>query len=294
MLLLAACSGAAPAIVNGVPIAESDLEGLSQGAAVPAAQLQGDLFDLVSTAVAEDAASDEFGIEVGEEARAAELREIEAAVAAQGTTIEQILDERGRTQAWVDLIVTQTILSRDVSAVLVEAAGPIDEAQVRDAFEAQRLELSTVCARHILVETEEEADAALARAETEDFGDLAIELSTGPSGPSGGDLGCNSPAGYVPEFANATMEAEIEIPFGPVETQFGWHVILVESRDEPSFEESEQAVRDSLAVSRGNELYTTWLIENLRQADVSIATDYGTWNVPEAEGGAPSIIPPAP
>lgn len=293
---LSACSGAAPAIVNGTPITESELEGLSTGGAVAAEQIQGDLFDLVSTAVATEAASNEFGIVISDEARATELTDIEAAVAAQGSTIEQILEDRARTDSWVDLIITQTILSRDVSARLVEDAEPISDQDLRDAFDAQRLDLTTVCARHILLETEEDATAALERAEAgEDVGDLAIELSTGPSGPSGGDLGCNAPSGYVLEFANAIMEAELDVPFGPVETEFGWHVILVESRDEPEFDEAtEQAIRESLEISQGNQLYTDWIIGILRDADVSIAESYGTWTVPSGEGEAPSITPATP
>lgn len=292
---LSACSGAAPAIVNGTPITESDLEGLSTGGAVDAAQIQGDLFDLVSTVAATEAASTEFGIEVSEDARAAEFSDIEAAVAAQGSTIEQILDDRARTDTWVDLIITQTILSRDVSARLVEDAEPIGEQDLLDAFDAQRLDLTTVCVRHILLETEDAAATAMERAEAgEDFGDLAIELSTGPSGPTGGDLGCNAPSGYVPEFADATVEAEIGVPFGPLQTEFGWHVILVESREEPVFADLEAAIRDSLEVSQGNQLYTDWIIGILRDADVSIAETYGSWTVPNGEGEAPSITPATP
>ena len=57
-----------------------------------------------------------------------------------------------------------------------------------------------LCSNHLLVETEEEANAALQRViDGEPFADLASELSTGPSGPSGGDLGC----AVEGSFANA-------------------------------------------------------------------------------------------
>jgi len=294
-IVLAACSGAAPAIVNGIPITEAELEGMSSGGAVPEGQLQGDLFDLVSTAIAEDGADADFGFTITEEARTAELEAIEAAVTEQGTTVQQILDDRARTDSWVDLIIKQTILSRDVSAELVAEQGPITDDEVREAFDAQLPQLIEVCARHILLENEADAALALVRAEAgEDFGDLAIELSTGPSGPTGGDLGCAPPGNYVPEFAEAIMNAEVEVPSGPVESEFGWHVILVESRDEPSFEDSELIVRESLEISRGNELYTAWIIERMRAADVTISDAYGTWTVPDDETLAPSIVPPTP
>lgn len=84
------------------------------------------------------------------------------------------------------------------------------------------------CVRHILVTTEDEANAILDRlADGEDFAALAIELSTGPSGPAGGELGCADSASYVPEFMVAVDEAELNTPVGPVQTQFGFHVLEV-------------------------------------------------------------------
>lgn len=85
-------------------------------------------------------------------------------------------------------------------------------------------------ARHILVETEDEAKAAIARLEKgEDFAELAKELSTGPTGPNGGDLGYFVPEDMVAPFSEAAFAMEPGT-FGeaPVQTQFGWHVIKVE------------------------------------------------------------------
>lgn len=85
------------------------------------------------------------------------------------------------------------------------------------------------CVRHILVETEAEGDDIQARlADGEDFSALAVELSTGPSGPNGGDLGCAPASNYVPEFAEAVIEAEVGEYVGPVQTDFGFHVLVVD------------------------------------------------------------------
>ncbi len=84
------------------------------------------------------------------------------------------------------------------------------------------------CVSHILLDTEDEAQSALDRlADGEDFAELAIELSTGPSGPAGGDLGCAASSNYVPAFADAVDTAEIGENVGPVETEFGFHVLVV-------------------------------------------------------------------
>ena len=89
-----------------------------------------------------------------------------------------------------------------------------------------------VHARHILVDSKEAAEAAIGRLEGgEDFADLAKELSTGPSGPNGGDLGYFPRGSMVPEFENASFQLEKGgHTAAPVQTQFGWHVIKVEDR----------------------------------------------------------------
>jgi peptidyl-prolyl cis-trans isomerase C len=83
-------------------------------------------------------------------------------------------------------------------------------------------------ASHILVETEEEAQGLIdALAEGADFAELAAESSIGPSGPNGGQLGWFTAGMMVPEFENAVFELEAGEVSVPVQTQFGWHVILL-------------------------------------------------------------------
>ncbi len=91
-------------------------------------------------------------------------------------------------------------------------------------------------ASHILVDTEEEA---LAIIETlnggADFADLAKEKSTGPSGPTGGELGWFGLGMMVQPFEDAVKEMEVGQISGPVQTQFGWHVLrLNDKRDIPA------------------------------------------------------------
>lgn len=84
------------------------------------------------------------------------------------------------------------------------------------------------CVSHILLETEEDAQVVLNRVESgEDFATVAIEASTGPSGPNGGDLGCAPSSQYVGPFAEAVDAAEVGEFVGPVETEFGFHVLVV-------------------------------------------------------------------
>jgi peptidyl-prolyl cis-trans isomerase C len=128
--------------------------------------------------------------------------------------------------------------------------------------EATLPEEGNPCVSHILVETEAEGEELLADLEAgADFATLAIERSVGPSGPNGGDLGCAPAANYVPEFAAAVETAEIGVPVGPLQTQFGWHVLVV----------------DRLEVD-GDQLARDRLVEGLSSASVTIDDELGTWD----------------
>ncbi len=130
----------------------------------------------------------------------------------------------------------------------------ITDAYLQEKYEAYVADTSNASeerrARHILLKTEEEARAAIARLEKgEDFAELAKELSTGPSGPNGGDLGYFSPEDMVAPFSEAAFSLEPG-SFGKsaVQTQFGWHVIKVEDARPVAplpFEQLEDQLRGS-------------------------------------------------
>ncbi len=90
-------------------------------------------------------------------------------------------------------------------------------------------------ASHILVETEEEAlEIKAAIDDGADFATTAQEKSTGPSGPSGGELGWFGLGMMVPSFEEAVLTLETGEVSAPVQTQFGWHVVkLNETRENP-------------------------------------------------------------
>lgn len=128
-------------------------------------------------------------------------------------------------------------------------------------------------ARHILVETEEEAKAIIEElAGGADFATLAQEKSTGPSGPSGGDLGYFGPGRMVPEFETAANALEVGgVSQEPVQTQFGFHVIKVEDRrpvQPPAFEQVANQIRGIVL----REKYFN-LMQDLRGASAVEITD---------------------
>lgn len=89
-------------------------------------------------------------------------------------------------------------------------------------------------ARHILVDSQGTATDLISELDDgADFAALAEEHSTGPSGPSGGDLGWFAPNQMVKAFSDAVVALEDgEYTSEPVQTQFGWHVILREDSRE--------------------------------------------------------------
>ena len=114
----------------------------------------------------------------------------------------------------------------------------VTEEALQEAYEAAFVDAEEVTefhAAHLLVETEEEAQAAKARIdEGAVFGDVARDVSTGPTGPNGGDLGWFGPGAMVPEFETAVTTLEPGGVTDPFQTQFGWHVAtLIELRTQP-------------------------------------------------------------
>ena len=127
-------------------------------------------------------------------------------------------------------------------------AATTEEAEHKAYDEAAKAQppVPEVHARHILLPTEDEAKAALARIKAgEDFAKVATELSKDPGG-EGGDLGWFTKDRMVPEFADAAFKMEPGEVSDPVKSQFGWHIIKVEGKRMKTFPPFEQ-VKDQAA-----------------------------------------------
>jgi peptidyl-prolyl cis-trans isomerase C len=106
-------------------------------------------------------------------------------------------------------------------------------------------------ARHILLQTEDDAKAVIEELKGgANFEELAKAKSQGPSAPNGGDLGWFKAETMVPAFAEAVSKMEKgAYSTDPVNTRFGWHVILLEDKrttEQPKFEDVKQNVQQSL------------------------------------------------
>ncbi len=86
-------------------------------------------------------------------------------------------------------------------------------------------------ARHILVESEDECNSLKAEIEGgTSFEELAKAKSQCPSGANGGDLGKFGPGQMVPEFDKVVFSGDVGVLYGPVKTQFGYHLLEITDR----------------------------------------------------------------
>ncbi len=119
------------------------------------------------------------------------------------------------------------------------------------------------CVSHILVDTPEEANKVVADlAAGGDFAAIATERSTDTgSGAAGGELGCRDPASYVAEFKTAVETATPGQVVGPVQSEFGYHVLIVTGSE-----------------ADGDALASTALEAGLDAAKVTVDDRVGTWD----------------
>ena len=86
-------------------------------------------------------------------------------------------------------------------------------------------------ARHILVDSEAKCNELKTEIEGgTDFGEVAKANSSCPSSAQGGDLGQFGPGQMVPEFDKAVFSGDVGVVYGPIQTQFGYHLLEVTGR----------------------------------------------------------------
>jgi len=150
---------------------------------------------------------------------------------AQADKLDQTSDFSKKLAYYREKLLMETLLSQVAKTALTDAA---IKATYDEAAKAQKPE-TEVHARHILVPTDADAQAALKRVKGgEDFAKVAKEVSKDP-GSEGGDLGWFTKDRMVPEFADAAFKLEPGQISEPVKSAFGWHIIKVEGKRQKTF-----------------------------------------------------------
>lgn len=294
-LFVAACGGGAggqvAATVNGTDITVAEVQAMrlptdDAESTIDKEVFATDLTSVIIDRIVVESVRAEFAIEPTDaeiEAKIAQMTELIGT--AQGVTLADFLQNEGLTDDQFRVIANQQVIRDKLNEHFRPDVLPGSDADANLLRTAEGFGLVNACVSHILVVTEEEAVAAKARIDGgEDFATVAMELGTDGTAAAGGDLGCAALSRYVPEFAQAAAEARLGSVTNPVESEFGWHLILVRERDEPTLDE----LKERITGDRINQLVDGWLLEALRAAEVVVNAEYGTWQVQPF----PQVVPP--
>lgn len=178
-----------------------------------------------------------------------------AAAKAKTLGLEDDPEYKLRMTRIADRVLERLLLTQHIEKKLTDAL--VQERYVKLAERAQgKLERH---ARHILLKTEDEAKDIIAKlSKGSDFADMAKKQSTGLSAPNGGDLGWFGPGRMVKSFDDAAQDLAVgTFTKTPVQTQFGWHVILVEDTRPmkvPDFAEIRSLLVNELSTELGQDL----------------------------------------
>lgn len=138
----------------------------------------------------------------------------------------------------------------------------VDDSEAEAYFDAHPAQFQAgeqVKASHILVDSEEDAKKAAEEiAAGKAFSDAAREYSTCPSKEKGGDLGYFGKGQMAPEFERAAFGAQAGETVGPVQTQFGYHLIRVEDKKQEEgvrFSDIKEQLKEKLLQQKKQEVY---------------------------------------
>lgn len=292
-LAAAGCSGGGSVVatVNGTAITLDEVEAIRVDSSVESRdQFNQDLFQLIVEETVRQAANAQYAIVEDAAAVDAQYQVFVASIEEQGP-LDEYLAANGITEETIRHVAFQQVMLPEIQAKLTESLDPVSEEDIQAAYDEALPSFTTVCARHILVATEEEANGAIDRLDGgEAFADLAAELSTDTnSGAAGGDLGCLTADNYVVPFADASISAEIGEVTGPVQSDFGFHILIVDSRETQSLDDVRVDLEASLVGQQAADIFDAWVYDNLSTADIVVTERYGTWQTEPAFG----VISPA-
>jgi peptidyl-prolyl cis-trans isomerase C len=273
--------------------AQSGMGELSPGSPQYEAMIQQIMPTLIEFEIAK-AYAEEQGITVSEGDVNQEIETIKDQISeqaqAQGMNVgreeafEQALQQAGITEEELrgqlrDQLPVQKVQERVAGGA--EASQEEVERFYEENKEAQFTTPEQRCARHILFSKDQRAKAEEVKGQLQngaDFAGLAKEYSQDPgSAEQGGDLGCLGQGETVPNFEEALFNAGQGEIVGPVETEFGYHVIEVTEIREQStqpLEEVEAQISEQLSADIQAQEFSSWIQKQREQRDVRYLPGY--------------------
>lgn len=295
-LVLGACAETddSAATVGGVAISDTEVAttanlyrtifGIQQ---LPCGQTEGDsdteeaacnrfaLSQLIGLRLAEAFAED-AGITVPAEDVEAEVAALESSLGAD-IVADALADNEVTREDLLGLAESFLVEDQAARAIALEDLG---EDGLQALYEENAGDYTVVDVDHILVQTEEEAqdvyEQVTASGSTrDDFLALAKEVSTDPSAQqNSGSLGAAPAGGYVPEFADAAVALEPGEISEPVQTDFGWHVIHLVSKEVTPFED----VRDDILGTQSATVFAEWVTTQDEAGEIVVNPSFGRFD----------------
>ena len=277
-LVAAACSSSDEVVssVNGEDITRSEVESLvrESGDGFSNQDFATYLSVVIQWEAADQAAVEEFGVAITDDQIDGRVDELVVSSGPE-TTLEEYLESVNATESGMRSFAESLLVQEAIEAELLSDVNPVTDDDIAQEIADFPGDWTQVCAAHILVETREEADDLKVQLdEGGDFAALATEFSIDPgSGANGGDLGCATPSGFVEPFAEATLIAELDTVTDPIESEFGFHLIVVNDRIEAPTED----VRAYLSETRSQDALSTWFTAMIEGTDITVIDSVGVW-----------------
>jgi foldase protein PrsA len=191
--------------------------------------------------------------------------------------LDQKLKSEGLEHRDLVTLARRLLLFNEVEQAI--AAERVTDEDLQPIYEQQKDQFTNVEVSHILVPTEQEAKDIAAEVTPDNFAEVAKEDSIDTqSAKNGGSLGTFSQADFLqtfdPTFAQAALSLEPGEISEPVQTQFGWHIIELNSREQASFAD----VRDQLVGQVEQQVFQDWLTERAEALDVQVNPRYGRFD----------------
>ena len=246
-------------------------------------------------------AADELGVQITDEDIAAQREQVIEQVGGE-EAFQAALEQSGLSEEELNEQLRPLALQQAISESFGEDVD-VSADEVQQYYEENYPQSAQ--ARHILLEDEATAQTALDRlAAGEDFAAVASELSTDSgSAEQGGDLGEVTRGQTVPAFEDAVFSSPVGEVVGPVESEFGFHVIEVTERGEaPPLAEVEEEIRAELQTMAASDQVTQFITERTESAEVVVNPRFGRWDAasgavvveePLGEASEPAAAPSA-
>jgi peptidyl-prolyl cis-trans isomerase C len=310
ILVVAACNPAEPVAnvdsqarkvvtFEGGDVTQGELDEFAEQSGVPKddpqyqATVQQIMPQLVSIEIAK-AYAQEHNITVSDKEVDQELAKLKEQVGDQARSsgqdvsnqeaYEQALKQNNITEEQLREDIRENLPVQEVQERVAGEAEPSDE-EIQNYYEKNKEAQFTTpeqrCVRHILFNKDQKEKAEDVKQQLEnggDFAKLAKENSQDPgSAAQGGDLGCLGKGETVPEFEQAAFGAERGEIVGPVQTEFGYHILQVtdvKPEQTRSLQEVESQIRAQLASEKQSEAFNKWIEEQKNKRDVKYLKGY--------------------